>query len=279
VVGVANTGHDVAEDMANASMDVTMVQRGPTFILPVEWLHAAEDIDYHPGKKTSVADRQTITLPNKITRESVNGAVHRLTDLNAERFDALEKAGFKLQRHGDLLSCLFDRIGGHYIDIGASARIANGEIKVTGKPIKGLTPHGLAFEDDTEILAEVVVVATGFSHDFRADAARIIGAEAAEQMDDYGGLDAEGEMRGQGRLSGRKWDAISYPLTESLVAISDALGRADHFVLTNTYDRSRTLLSRFRCQDGSFPVEIHRTERAGRCVGRVVRAIQGLNVY
>jgi hypothetical protein len=46
VVGVANTGHDVAEDMANAGIETTMIQRGSTWVFPVEWLHGVLDRDY-----------------------------------------------------------------------------------------------------------------------------------------------------------------------------------------------------------------------------------------
>lgn len=43
VVGTANTAHDVAEDMVLADFNqVTMVQRGKTFVFPAEWLHHAE---------------------------------------------------------------------------------------------------------------------------------------------------------------------------------------------------------------------------------------------
>lgn len=44
VVGTANTGHDVAEDMVLANFEsVTMIQRGKTFVFAAEWLHHAED--------------------------------------------------------------------------------------------------------------------------------------------------------------------------------------------------------------------------------------------
>lgn len=43
VVGTANTAQDVAENMVDAGFaSVTMVQRGKTFVLPAEWLHAAQ---------------------------------------------------------------------------------------------------------------------------------------------------------------------------------------------------------------------------------------------
>ena len=43
-----------------------------------------------------------------------------------ERFDALESVGFKVERFGDVHKALFERMGGHYMDTGASAKIAEG---------------------------------------------------------------------------------------------------------------------------------------------------------
>jgi cation diffusion facilitator CzcD-associated flavoprotein CzcO len=202
VVGVANTGHDIAEDMANAGMQTTMVQRGPTFVMPMEWMHAAMDRDYHDQKPTTVADREQATFPNKITREIVNTVVHGLVRDNPERFDALERQGFKVNRFGDLYECLFERFGGHYIDHGGSARIASGEIKVKSAPVKSLSQDGLVCEDGTVIPADVIVVATGFNHDFRVDAGRLIGQKSANLMGEYGGLDSEGEMKAFARPGG-----------------------------------------------------------------------------
>lgn len=218
VVGVANTGHDVAEDMADAGMVTTMVQRGATFVIPVEWLHAILDRDYNAEKLTTVADRENVTVPNKITREIANMVIQDLIRANPERFDALEKQGFRVDRTGDLYGYLFERSGGHYVDIGCSARIAKGEIKVESKPIKGLSQHGLVFEDGTEVPADVIVIATGFKRDFRGEAARLIGQKSAEVMDDYGGLDSEGEIRGLARPSARKLYTLVY-LTRRLLTL------------------------------------------------------------
>jgi len=97
VVGSANTGNDVAEDMADFGLDTTMIQRNPTLVIPAEWIHAEHDRDYHPGKLAAVADRELVTLPNKIVREATNRAIHHMTDLESARFDALEKAGFRVR--------------------------------------------------------------------------------------------------------------------------------------------------------------------------------------
>jgi cation diffusion facilitator CzcD-associated flavoprotein CzcO len=204
VVGVANTGHDVAEDMANTGMETTMIQRGSTWVFPVEWLHAVLDRDYHAEKSAAESDRELTTMPNKIGREIANIVIHGLVRANPERFDALEKQGFKLNRFGDLYQHLFQRFGGHYVDIGASARIASGEIKVKSSAIKGLGREGLIFEDGTMLPADLIVLATGFKHDFREHVGGMIGEKSAKLMDQYGGMDAEGEMRGFGRPMARK---------------------------------------------------------------------------
>ncbi|KAF7196322.1 putative indole-3-pyruvate monooxygenase YUCCA8 [Pseudocercospora fuligena] len=202
VIGTANTAHDVAEDMANAGMDVTMCQRNPTFIFPQAWLVAAESRDYNMQKLTEVADREQVTMPTKITRQIVNRTVHGLIGRNPELFDGLERAGFRVDRYGDLFTHLYIRYGGHYVDIGASERIIKGEIKVKTTPIKGLSADGLVFGDESHLEADLIVLATGFNHDFRKDAAEIIGQNSADQMDHFWQPDGEGELRGYARLSG-----------------------------------------------------------------------------
>lgn len=204
VIGTANTAHDVAEDMANAGMQTTMIQRNPTFVFPAEWLHAAEDVHYRADTSADEGDRESFTYPNKIMREMINRAVWAGIKASPDRFDALEKAGFKLDRYGDTYDNLYVRFGGHYVDIGASTRIAKGEIKIKGEPVKCLTENGLVFEDGSELGADLIVLATGFDHVFRNDAARIIGREVAEQVDEYWGVDGEGEIRGHARPAGRK---------------------------------------------------------------------------
>ncbi|KAM3416797.1 hypothetical protein BST61_g8388 [Cercospora zeina] len=202
VVGTANTAHDVAEDMADLKMDVTMVQRNPTFVLPGEWLCLAHGKDYNLNKPTHIADREQATLPGKVSRELVNRNIHFLIKRNPKRFDDLENAGFCLERFGDLLTNLAFRFGGHYIDVGSCQRIVDGAIKVKQGAITGLTKEGLRFEDGTELNADLIVLATGFRHDLRKDAAEIVGSEVAEQMDEFYGADSEGETRGYYRFAG-----------------------------------------------------------------------------
>lgn len=204
VIGTANTAHDVAEDMANVGMDTTMVQRNPTFIFPGEWLVAYHGHDYHLDKPTDTADREQVTQPYKIQREMANRTIWSLIKAHPERFDALEEAGFKVDRYGDLFSNLYIRYGGHYVDIGSCARIVKGGIKMKTELVRELMEDGLRFEDGSEVGADLIVVCTGFEHDFRKDAAEVVGWGIAGQMEDFWGVDAEGELQGYARLAGRE---------------------------------------------------------------------------
>ncbi|CAJ2506248.1 Uu.00g003780.m01.CDS01 [Anthostomella pinea] len=244
VVGTANTGHDVAEDMANAGMQTTMVQRGATFVFPAEWLHSSEDVMYNATIDPTQADREAFTYANKIMREIINRGVWKGIAGSPERFDDLEKAGFKVERYGDIYNNLYVRFGGHYVDIGASARIAKGEIKVKAQSVKALTKDGLLFDDGSEVPADLLVLATGFDHDFRNDAANVVGVDVANQMDDFWGVDREGEIIGHAKLAGLEY----FQVVNQTVAFMD---------LRLPVCRPTLVLSRRRHTHGTFLFEIY----------------------
>ncbi len=53
--------------------------------------------------------------------------------------------------------------------------------------------------------ADVVVLATGFETDMRADVARILGPDVSGQLEPFWVLDDEGELRGECKPSGREY--------------------------------------------------------------------------
>jgi hypothetical protein len=77
-----------------------------------------------------VADRLFFTGPQVVGRLMGNQMLHGKARKEPERFDALEKAGFKLDREGELSWYLFERFGGHYMDVGTSAKISNGLVRI-----------------------------------------------------------------------------------------------------------------------------------------------------
>lgn len=142
--------------------------------------------------------------PNKILRDILRTNYEAAAKLDQGRFEALEKAGFRVDRETPMMDNILMRYGGYYIDIGASTHIARGEIKVkSGVRISNFTSEGLKFEDDTELRADVVVIATGQDHDYRNQVGNIVGQDFAARLGEFWGLDEDGEVRNVMKPAGK----------------------------------------------------------------------------
>jgi hypothetical protein len=73
-----------------------------------------------------------LTQPFAIQDLISQRGLHAQARQEPERFDALEKAGFKTERYGSLSHHPYNRMGGHYMDVGASAKIAKGLVSFHG---------------------------------------------------------------------------------------------------------------------------------------------------
>ncbi|KAH6714086.1 putative flavin-containing monooxygenase [Leptodontidium sp. MPI-SDFR-AT-0119] len=204
VVGSANTGHDVADDKLNAGLaSVTMIQRSRTYVLPVEYYLMVVKASHIANIPTEKADCDNLSLPVSIRRQIAMNYLHNMARNDSERFDALERAGFNVERYGDMASVLFERLGGHYMDVSTSAKISKGLIKVkSGSPPNSYMPDGLLLEDGTEVKADVIVFTTGFEQNMRSIAGRIVGPEVENQLEDFWGVNEEGELKGAFKYTG-----------------------------------------------------------------------------
>lgn len=70
------------------------------------------------------------TGPAVMTRLMSAKGLHSKIRQHPDRFDALEKAGFLLDRYADMGYVIFVRQGGHYMDVGTSAKIASGQVSL-----------------------------------------------------------------------------------------------------------------------------------------------------
>ncbi|KAK5206340.1 hypothetical protein LTR41_007778 [Exophiala xenobiotica] len=198
VVGTANTAHDVAEDMVAAGMvSVTMIQRSPTYVLPAEYYEKVQELSWNADVPTEIADQEMLTVPLAVSRLISMLVLHGMARAEPERFDALEKAGFKTVRYGDIIYQVFDRFGGHYMDVGASAKIAKGLIKVKSDALPvHYTPDGLRFSDGSELKADAIVFATGFVGTMKGTIRELLGSDVADRVEDFWGVNEEGDVKG-----------------------------------------------------------------------------------
>jgi cation diffusion facilitator CzcD-associated flavoprotein CzcO len=206
VIGSANSAHDVIADMVAADFEsVTLVQRSKTWVLPASTFGTLVDPIYNPQTPSEVSDRILMSNPLPIQRLIAIEGIRACADTKPAYFDALEAQGFKTERYGDLWGTIYDREGGHFFDVGAGELIADGKVKVKSDALPtAYTETGLEFSDGSQLDADVVVFATGYKSDLRESARRIVGDEAAENLEEFWQCDREGETRGAWRDTGRE---------------------------------------------------------------------------
>jgi hypothetical protein len=118
IIGTANTAHDVAEDMVEAGLsEITMVQRSRTYVLPCEYFKVISDRSYNEQVPTVDADREGYTMPYAVTRLLSRKALHAMAAKEPERFDALERVGFRVERYGDIMYHICSALGGRSMPV------------------------------------------------------------------------------------------------------------------------------------------------------------------
>jgi len=149
VVGFGNSGGEIAVDLAEAGVDVTLSVRGPVQIIPRELLGL-------PILTIAIAQRR---LPARIT-DLLNAPSLRLA------VGSLDKLGLKRAAKGPRQMVEEDgRVP--LIDVGTVAAIRAGRIKVRGD-IARFSEKKAAFASAPPEPFDAVVLATGFRPDLRA---------------------------------------------------------------------------------------------------------------
>ena len=213
VVGSNNSAHDICAALYESGADVTMVQRSSTHIAKSESLMelalgglysedaVANGIDHHK------ADLIFASVPYKIMHGFHIPVYEEMAKRDADLYSRLEKAGFMLDFGEDgsgLFMKYLRRGSGYYIDVGASDLVADGKIKLkSGVQAERYTENGIAFDDGSELEADLIVLATGYSS-MNGWAADLISQEVADTVGKCWGLGSdtkkdpgpwEGELR------------------------------------------------------------------------------------
>ena len=149
VVGFGNSGGEIALDLAEARIDVTLAVRGPVRILPRELLGL-------PIVTWAIAQRH---LPARVA-DALNAPAIRLA------VGSIEKLGMKRSEKGPRRMVEEDgRIP--LLDISTVAKIRSGAIKVRG-PISRFAADGVVFTESGTERFDAVILATGFQPDLRS---------------------------------------------------------------------------------------------------------------
>ncbi|UPW08080.1 NAD(P)-binding domain-containing protein [Gordonia terrae] len=211
VVGTGASAHDVAQDAYEQGAQVTMVQRGPTYVVSSKYgvpaMHEALYSESSPP--VDDADLLAMSMPWNLFLEVAGPGVEALAEIDKDLLAGLRDAGFQLTdgiNGSGLFGLSLTRGGGYYIDKGCSQLIIDRKIALQHGEVERFTPTGVVYSDGTEAEADLVVFATGWPN-MRDNLRPVIGDEVADQLTEVWGLDEQGEIKGSFRPSGhpRLW--------------------------------------------------------------------------
>src|SRR4051812_16337274 len=213
VIGSNNSAHDICAALWEHGVDAPMVQRSSTHIMKSATLMelalgglyseqaVANGIDHHK------ADLIFASVPYKVMPALQVPVYEEAKRRDADFYDRLEQAGFMLDFGEDgsgLFMKYLRRGSGYYIDVGASELVANGSIKLkSGVKVERINAHSITLDDGTELPADVIVYATGYSS-MNGWVAQMVDQETADKVGKCWGLGSatakdpgpwEGELR------------------------------------------------------------------------------------
>lgn len=196
VIGAASSGHDVSVDLWESGAKVTMIQRSPTTVVKSDTLMELAFEIYSEdalarGIDVDKADMISASTPFALLPASQKALYDVIRERDADFYDRLSKAGLAIDFGEDdtgLMMKAYRTGSGYYIDVGASDLIINGDIAVrSGVSIKSLMPHGILFDDGTELAADVIISCTGY-HSMHETVAGIVSREVADRIGPCWGL-------------------------------------------------------------------------------------------
>jgi putative flavoprotein involved in K+ transport len=213
VIGSNNSAHDIAAALWELGADVTMVQRSSTHVSRSETLMELgtsklySETALKAGITTERADLIFASVPYRLMAGRQVPIYAEMKRRDADFYDRLRKAGFLLD-FGEDESGLFmkyvRRGSGYYIDVGASALVAEGKIKLkSGVEAARIGEHSIVLTDGCELPADLIVFATGYGS-MNGWAAQLISQQVADKVGKCWGLGSdtrkdpgpwEGELR------------------------------------------------------------------------------------
>lgn len=200
VVGTSSSGFDTAYDFARRDIDVTILQRSPTYVMSL--INAVPKFlgAYKPTEEgrphLDTVDRLSYSMPVGPAEELGRRGAEELEQEDAEMLAALNEKGFQTwrgQRGTGVQTLGYTKNGGFYFEAGACEQIINGKIKVANGTIERFTENGVVFSNGAREQYDLVILATGFSNTIHS-VRSIIGDELASRVKPIWGMDEEGEL-------------------------------------------------------------------------------------
>ncbi|PIL37042.1 hypothetical protein GSI_00734 [Ganoderma sinense ZZ0214-1] len=206
IIGAGNSSIDVCQDLVfNGAASVTMVQRSSTCVMSREYIARRQRAVFPEDIPMDVSDFKSASMPFGLLKKLNIADQQAAWEEDKELHDKLRKGGVKLNMGPEgegLYLLVMERGGGTSLDKGGADLVADGSIKVkNGHSLQKFTENGVVFSDGSELPADLVIFATGYTN-MRENNKELFGEDVIAMTDEVYGLDAEGELRGSYRPSG-----------------------------------------------------------------------------
>jgi putative flavoprotein involved in K+ transport len=238
VVGSNNSAFDVCGALWENGADVTMVQRSSTHVVRSDTLMEialgalySEDA-VRAGVTTEKADMIFASIPYRLMAGFQVPVYEQIRERDKDFYERLEASGFE-HDWGDDGSGLFmkylRRGSGYYIDVGAADLVASGQVKLAKGRVDHLTETSVVLEDGTELPADLVVYATGYTS-MNGWAAELISPEVAGKVGKCWGL-GSGTRKDPGPWEGEERNMWKPTQQEALWFHGGNLHQSRHYSL------------------------------------------------
>jgi putative flavoprotein involved in K+ transport len=238
VIGSNNSAFDICGALWENGADTTMVQRSSTHIVRSDTLMELglgplySEQAVAAGVTTEKADMIFASIPYRLLAGFQIPLYEQIHERDKDFYERLEAAGFE-HDWGDDNSGLFmkylRRGSGYYIDVGAADLVANGEVKLVKGQVDHLTETSVVLADGTELPADLVVYATGYTS-MNGWAADLISPEVAGKVGKCWGL-GSGTTKDPGPWEGEERNMWKPTQQEALWFHGGNLHQSRHYSL------------------------------------------------
>ncbi|HEY3951878.1 MAG TPA: NAD(P)/FAD-dependent oxidoreductase [Streptosporangiaceae bacterium] len=238
VIGSNNSAFDVSGALWESGADVTMVQRSSTHIvrsdtlmdIGLSALYSEEAV--RAGVTTEKADMIFASIPYRLLAGFQVPLYERMRERDKDFYSRLEASGFEHDWGEDgsgLFMKYLRRGSGYYIDVGAADLVANGQVKLARGQVDHLTETSVVLAGGTELPADLVVYATGYTS-MNGWAAELISPEVAGKVGKCWGL-GSGTRKDPGPWEGEERNMWKPTQQEALWFHGGNLHQSRHYSL------------------------------------------------
>lgn len=177
VVGTSSSGLDTAYDFAHQGIDITLLQRSPTYVMSLIHSVPRGIGNYAPNARDDRAnleeiDRLFFAMSTGPGEELARRNAKELEQLNRDLLEGLNAKGFRTwrgQRGTGNATLSMTGNGGFYFQAGGCKQIIDGKIKIGQGFVERFTKDKVMLNGARQPQFDLVVFATGFLQHDRFD--------------------------------------------------------------------------------------------------------------